>query len=275
MNVMIAPSDIFPWNDNFQTGIPLVDEQHRKLVDLLNKLASHLAYGVDQSALNKVFDELVDYTQYHFKTEEGVWGKYLSVDELVMEHERTHLDFIFEIADLRGKQATLATEKVIEEVVVFLTHWLAFHILETDKHMAKIVLFVQRGMTLIEAKNQARMEMSDALRVLIESILNMYDTLSTSTLQLMREVAERQRAEERLRLSRKVIDSTLEAIFITDQNGKIIDTNPSFCQDVQMEHEQVLGKDIRQLKPGLFSQNKSDEIWKAATERRKMIKILT
>ena len=266
MNIKIAPSDIFPWNENFQTGIPVVDEQHRKLVDLLNKLASHLAYGVDQPALNKVFDELVDYTQYQFKTEEGVWGKYLSVDELVMEHEKTHLDFVSEIAALKGKHDTLATEQVIEEVVVFLTHWLAFHILETDKHMAKIVLFVQRGMTLLEAKDQARMEMSGALRVLIESILSMYDTLSTRTLQLMREVAERQRAEERLRLSRKVIDSTLEAIFITDENGKIIDTNPSFCQDVQIEHEQVLGKDIRQLKPGLFSQNKSDEIWKSATE---------
>jgi diguanylate cyclase (GGDEF)-like protein/PAS domain S-box-containing protein len=82
----------------------------------------------------------------------------------------------------------------------------------------------------------------------------------------MREVTQRQRAEERLRLSRKVIDSTLEAIFITDENGNIIDTNPSFCQDVQLVHEQIVGKDIRQLKPGLFSQSKSDEIWKAATE---------
>ena len=108
--------------------------------------------------------------------------------------------------------------------------------------MAKIVLFIQRGMTLAEAKDQARMEMSGALACLIETILNMYDTLSTRTLQLMREVAERQRAEERLRLSRKVIDSTLEAIFITDENGKIIDTNPSFCQDVRMEHEQVCGE---------------------------------
>jgi hemerythrin-like metal-binding protein len=152
MNIKIAPSDIFPWNENFQTGVPIVDEQHHKLVDLLNKLASHLAYGVDQPALNKVFDELADYAQYHFKTEEGVWAKYIPLDELSMAHEKTHLDFVSEITALRGKQDTLATEQVIEEVVVFLTHWLAFHILETDKHMAKIALFVQRGMTLLEAK---------------------------------------------------------------------------------------------------------------------------
>jgi diguanylate cyclase (GGDEF)-like protein/hemerythrin-like metal-binding protein/PAS domain S-box-containing protein len=266
MELRITPADIFPWNENFQTGISVIDEQHRKLVELLNKLASHLAYGVDKPELNSIFDELTDYAQYHFKTEEGVWKKYLPTDELSVEHALTHQTFVTEVLHLRGKQDALATEEVIEEIVIFLTHWLAFHILEADKHLSKIVLAVQKGLTLPEAKAKASTEMSGALRVLIETILSMYDTLSTRTLQLMREVAERQRAEERLRLTRKVIDSTLEAIFITDAKGIVVDTNPSFCLDVQLEHEQAVGQDIRQLKPGLFSQNKSDEIWRAATE---------
>ncbi|HAF43632.1 MAG TPA: diguanylate cyclase [Gallionellaceae bacterium] len=266
MNLRISPSDIFPWNENFQTGLSVIDEQHRKLVELLNKLASHLAYGVEKPELNMIFGELTEYAQYHFKTEESIWEKYLSADELPIEHARTHQSFVAEVLKLRGKQDEFATEQVIEEIVVFLTHWLAFHILESDKHMAKIVLSVQLGLTLDEAKDKARMEMSGALRVLIETILNMYDTLSTRTLQLMREVAERQRAEDKLRLTRKVIDSTLESIFITDQDGMIIDTNPSFCLDVQLDHAQIVGRDVRQLKPSLFSQDKSDEIWRTATE---------
>jgi diguanylate cyclase (GGDEF)-like protein/hemerythrin-like metal-binding protein/PAS domain S-box-containing protein len=263
MDSRYSPSDIFPWNDNFNTGLPVIDVQHRKLVEMLNKLASHLAYGQDIPELNTVFDELADYAQYHFKTEEGVWRKFLPEDELTSRHSQTHQEFVTEMLDLRGKQDALATEQVIEEIVIFLTHWLAFHILEADKHMAKIVLSIQLGLSLDEAKEKARMEMGGSMRLLIETILGMYDTLSSRTLQLMR---ERQRAEEGLRLSRRVIDSTLEAIFITDENGKIIDTNPSFCLDVQLTHEQVVGKDIRELKPGLFSQDKSDEIWKAATE---------
>ncbi|MBA3023219.1 MAG: bacteriohemerythrin [Gammaproteobacteria bacterium] len=266
MNLNVLPSDIFPWNENFQTGIPVIDEQHRKLVELLNKLASHLAYGVGKPELNTIFGELTEYAQYHFKTEEGFWNKYLAADELSTDHAETHKSFVTEVLKLRGALDTLATEEVIEEIVVFLTHWLAFHILESDKHMAKIVLSMQLGLSLDEAKDKARTEMSGALRVLIETILNMYDTLSTRTLQLMREVAERQRAEDKLRLSRKVIDSTLEAIFITDENGMIIDTNPSFCLDVQLEHAQIVGRDVRQLKPSLFSQDKADEIWRTATE---------
>ncbi|WP_041421303.1 bacteriohemerythrin [Sideroxydans lithotrophicus] len=266
MDINITPSEIFPWNDNFRTGIPVIDEQHRKLVELLNKLAGHLAYGVDKPQLNKVFDELADYAQYHFKTEESIWNKYLRADDLLNEHVKTHQEFIAEVLKLRGKQDLLASEQVIEEIVIFLTHWLAFHILETDKHMAKIVLSVQLGLSLEEAKDKARVEMSGALRVLIETILGMYDTLSSRTLQLMREIAERQRAEDRLRLSKMVIDSTLEAIFITDERGKVIDTNPSFCQAVKMGHDRIIGKDVRQLKPGLFSPSKSDEIWRTATE---------
>jgi diguanylate cyclase (GGDEF)-like protein/hemerythrin-like metal-binding protein/PAS domain S-box-containing protein len=266
MTHQLSPSDIFPWNENFETGILVIDEQHRKLVELLNKLASHLAYEADKPELNQVFDEMAEYTLIHFETEEGIWRKYLPADDFSLEHEKSHSDFVQELILLRGKQNSLATEQVIDEIVIFLTHWLAFHILESDKNMAKIVLAMQQGMTLSEAKEKAHIEMSGALRILIETVLSMYDTLSSRTLQLMREIAERQRAEDRLRLSRRVIDSTLEAIFITDAGGRIIDTNPAFCQDVRQEHEQLVGKDIRRIKPDLFSHSKTDIIWRTATE---------
>ena len=51
--------EIFPWNKNFETGIELIDEQHKKLVSILNKLAAHLANCSDDVMLNDIFDELV------------------------------------------------------------------------------------------------------------------------------------------------------------------------------------------------------------------------
>lgn len=198
---MITETAIFPWNVNFETGIEVIDEQHQKLVELLNQLARHLAGGVNMQLLNRVFDELADYAVYHFRTEEAIWNKYLAADDILMEHEKTHQDFIDELNKIKGEQDSLASDQVVDDIVSFLTHWLAFHILESDKHMAKIVLALKSGMTLAEAKSCASMEMSGALRVLIETVLGMYDSLSSRTLQLMREIAERQRAEEGLRLS--------------------------------------------------------------------------
>lgn len=261
---MITPAVIFPWNENFETGITIVDEQHQKLVELLNKLASHLAYGAATPLLESVLGELADYAVYHFQTEEAVWAQYLPADGMTKEHLKVHASFVDEVVKLKVELDQLESEQVIDDIVSFLTHWLAFHILESDKHMAKIVLGMQQGQSLQEAKSQANVEMSGAMRILIETILKMYDSLSSRTMSLMREIAERQRAEERLRLSKNVINSTLEAIFITDAGGLIIDTNPAFCLDVQHEHERLVGTDIRLLKPTLAEHGESADAWETA-----------
>ena len=77
---LVPHSQIFPWIDIFATGIGIIDVQHQKLVDLLNKLALHLAQGSDGLTLAGVFDDLTDYTVYHFSTEEGIWDKYFGDD---------------------------------------------------------------------------------------------------------------------------------------------------------------------------------------------------
>lgn len=263
---MLANTVIFPWNSNFETGIAVIDEQHRELVNLLNQLARDLAFGAETGELNHVFDELAAYALYHFETEEAIWNKYLAADEMSQAHEQTHQDFIAEVVRLKDGQNISSRAQIVDGIVSFLTHWLAFHILESDKYLARIVLSLQRGNSLPAAKEEARIAMSGATKVLIETVLTMYDSMSSRTLQLMREIAERHRAEERLRLSRSVIDSTLEAIFITDASGCVIDTNPSFCLDVQLDHEQIVGMNIRQVKPGLFGQEGVSEIWTAAGE---------
>ena len=46
--------EIFPWNENFSTGIESIDNQHKTLLNLLNKLVSYLAYQAEAPALNGV-----------------------------------------------------------------------------------------------------------------------------------------------------------------------------------------------------------------------------
>lgn len=63
MNMGMTPAvEIFPWNRNFETGIELIDGQHKRLVELLNILVGHIAFQSDAPTLNKIFDELKDYT---------------------------------------------------------------------------------------------------------------------------------------------------------------------------------------------------------------------
>ncbi len=73
---------IFPWNHNFETGIGIIDEQHKRLVDLLNQLATHLADCSERVTLTAVFSEFANYADYHFKSEEEIWSRYLTSDDL-------------------------------------------------------------------------------------------------------------------------------------------------------------------------------------------------
>jgi hemerythrin-like metal-binding protein len=70
--------DIIPWNDNFNTGIASIDKQHKKLVDIINELATQFAYNSNNIDINNIFDELIDYTNYHFDSEEFIWNKYFN-----------------------------------------------------------------------------------------------------------------------------------------------------------------------------------------------------
>ena len=38
--------EIFPWNPQLETGIAIIDDQHRNLVILLNKLGQQYVQGV-------------------------------------------------------------------------------------------------------------------------------------------------------------------------------------------------------------------------------------
>jgi len=188
--------EVFPWNKNFEVGVPLIDEQHQKLVDLLNVLAGHLAYQSDIPTLNNVFNDLAEYAIYHFQAEESIWHAFFPEDAWETNHKEDHRRFLATVNRIMGSKTTRPLDQVIEEILTFLTQWLAFHILDTDMRMAKVVLAVQAGTPLDQAKAQADHEMSGAMKQLIETMLSMFDALSSRAMQLAKEVIDRQKAEQ-------------------------------------------------------------------------------
>lgn len=188
--------EVFPWNKNFETGVPQIDVQHKRLVELLNQLAGHLAFQSDLPTLNSVFDELSQYAIYHFQEEEAIWHRFFSKDPWELKHQEDHRRFLSAVNKMISEKNLRPLDQVIEEILTFLTQWLAFHILDNDMRMAKVVLAIQSGTPLIEAKALADQEMSGTMKVLIETMLSVFDSLSARTMQLAKEVIERQKAEQ-------------------------------------------------------------------------------
>lgn len=206
----LAQFEIFPWHKNFETGISHIDEQHKKLVSILNKLAIHLANRSSDIVLDAIFAELVAYTDYHFSSEEEVWNTYLAGDPWCTSHEHTHESFIDRVKEIKETESHKPLDDVVQEIVSFLSHWLGYHILDTDKRMALVVQNLRAGKPIEEAKAIANETMSGAMKVLIETVLTMYDSLSLRTLELMREKALRWQAEQALLKSEQRLDVVVQ-----------------------------------------------------------------
>ncbi len=219
--------EIFPWNKNFETGIDLIDEQHKKLVDILNALAAHLANRSGDIIMNDIFDELASYADYHFKAEEEIWFEHLKDDEWSREHHKTHNSFIEEVLAIKNNKEERPLDDVVYDIVSFLSKWLAYHILDTDKCLAIAVKRIKAGSEIAQAKKDALHEMSGSMKVIIDTVLTMYDTLSTRTLDLMREKSLRQKAEEELKISEErfnlVTDTSSENVWDWDIEHNKID----------------------------------------------------
>jgi diguanylate cyclase (GGDEF)-like protein/hemerythrin-like metal-binding protein/PAS domain S-box-containing protein len=259
----IESFEIFPWNDDFETGITTIDEQHKTLVRLLNSVARNLARLSDSLTFGEIMRELSDYTVYHFAAEESLMEQFFAGDVLEAGHRKVHQDFVGKIGRLQDEYATKPLDQAVEEIIAILTRWLAFHILDTDRRMAKVIFAVQSGLSVEAAKVQVDREMSGAVKVLVDAVLGMYERLSSRTFQLMKEIVERRSAEMQLRRAAIVFENTLEAIFVTDPLRRIIDVNPSFCEISGKTSTQLLGQTLVEVMLSLGQENLSVDIWQA------------
>ena len=191
--------EIFPWSSNLETGIALIDTQHRKLVELLNRLAEQHIRGASAEEIGAILGELADYADYHFRSEEAIWAEAFADDARYREHVHTHEAFFARIRELQCGDQPFTT--ILEELFSFLTQWLAYHILDNDKRMAKAVIACGEGCSVAEAHRRADEEMSGATALLIHTVLSMYERLSSQALDLMREKHARLRTEAALSLS--------------------------------------------------------------------------
>jgi hemerythrin-like metal-binding protein len=219
---MTESFEIFPWQNNYSLGIPQIDEQHQKLVHLLNKLAIGLATQANNLELKNIFNELASYAAYHFQTEEHVWNQSFADDEWEKSHVMLHESFVAQVHKIQSQEGITSFRKEIENVLSFLTHWLIFHILDSDKRMAIVTLAMQSGMSIEQSKLRANREMSGAAQIMIETVLSMSDKLTSRTLQLIKEKMESQRLNAQQFLASKSMEIDLKAAGITERERDVM-----------------------------------------------------
>lgn len=125
---------VLPWNDSYSVGIPQIDEQHKKLIKLINELHASMATGQGKQALGGILEELVRYTRTHFEFEESLLRQ--KNYSRLAAHHAVHESLTQQVVDLLNKYRVNNLILTLE-VMQFLKRWLADHIMTHDQAYAK------------------------------------------------------------------------------------------------------------------------------------------
>jgi hemerythrin len=115
------------WTPDLNTGIDVIDHQHRRIVDFVNDLEAAQVLG-DQKKIKGVIADCVDYTLSHFTFEESLQAEagYL----YCKPHKKVHELFVRKINEFQSRMEM--GEDVSAELHGVLSRWLVNHIKHDD-----------------------------------------------------------------------------------------------------------------------------------------------
>ena len=178
--------DAFQWDSCLMTGLQDVDEQHHRLVDVINRFGKLVMQeeGASKAEMDAVLAELVDYTQYHFSDEEAMMQS-MGVDaRYIQHHQQVHAQFFDEVTHLKGS-VSINNRESSQSLLQFLTHWLTYHILGTDQFMAKQIASIKAGCSPEEAFRSHASTQDPATDTLLKAMNGLFEQVSQRNRALM------------------------------------------------------------------------------------------
>lgn len=121
------------WSDDLAVGNTFIDNDHKKLIEMVDRLHELMHEGKGKDVIHKVLRNLISYTQEHFRREEDLMRNIRFPGFL--EHKEEHEKLVAQVIDLQTKfESGTATLSI--QVLHFLRDWLINHIGKSDMALA-------------------------------------------------------------------------------------------------------------------------------------------
>lgn len=128
-------SDELIWREEFSVNIQRIDNHHRRLFDMSNRLINAVRKGKSDAEIAEAIDFLMGYAMYHFSEEEDLLDLYGYPEQAghVAKHKRL-------LGQIRELEERLAAKTITaDELLSFLHNWIANHILMEDRRYSAFV----------------------------------------------------------------------------------------------------------------------------------------
>ena len=127
---------LFTWDDDLSVGNTMIDSDHRRLIDLFNKLHDAMGEGQGAPLIGEVLTELFDYASSHFSREEAYMHQLMYVG--FTAHKKEHQLLLQRVRELHEDYLG-GTLSLSVPTLTFLYEWLLNHIMESDRALADTV----------------------------------------------------------------------------------------------------------------------------------------
>ncbi len=122
------------WKTQYETGIPIIDEQHKRLFGALDQVQGAVLDGSTRAEIRGLLQALVADTREHFQTEEAIMAHHGFPD--LLTHIREH-ELLMEKLDELGQRFEESHDSMALLVPTFMGGWLRHHISEGDFRYAQ------------------------------------------------------------------------------------------------------------------------------------------
>lgn len=119
------------WSEKLSVGVGSIDDQHKKLVTLLNQLHDGMIAGRGKEVVGPVLKGLIDYTATHFKYEEDLFARTGYADTAA--HKKEHADLVRRVLEVQKTYNEKGPSVLTIQVMNFLKDWLTSHIQGSDQ----------------------------------------------------------------------------------------------------------------------------------------------
>jgi len=121
---------LIDWSSELVLGIAAIDEQHKKLIGIINDFHRGLTDGHANESIDNVLRQLFEYIHIHFSYEEKLLDEHAF--PYSEQHCQKHNELIKQVEDFRDK-LTEGRIMIGMDILSFLKDWILHHILEEDK----------------------------------------------------------------------------------------------------------------------------------------------
>lgn len=118
------------WKAEYETGVAVIDEQHRNLVEIINRFEEALQKGKASRQANQILNDLTGYTQEHFATEERLMAE--AGYPHLKTHQSQHRQLLQKVERFQF-EFNAAGRRITAELHEFLGYWLINHIQRDDR----------------------------------------------------------------------------------------------------------------------------------------------